>query len=314
MTPNNSYWNQAGAWYQIYYYGSSGNGWLTLNQGPESDVYFATIPAGKTYTGIIFLRMKPGAHAKTWDYESTEIWNKIEVTTNSDSKNNYKITGWSSGQWIDHEYVKKGIKIFFDNTKTNWGEVWLTVVGTLDVNKCNDGNYVYSYYNQSATIDNYKTYADSWYKMKKYCGNIYYLELPEDSYRSYFSFADKDMFGYNEGKVYASSVVLHFKWDESNPCITPTVRKDFNESCQSYEWEGYLKALPDKSDMNADPLSTLKVTPSQANPVVRGSEVKLSVENDSQTWKWYSSTNGKRLDGMHLFSIGDEKKRSYGNT
>lgn len=280
-------WNSSGAWFQIYYYGASGNGWVTMKSVPdETNVFYATIPSGYDYNTIVFCRTEGGKPSKDWSY----VWNQSYDLGFQDSKNFYCITGWGSGTkkcpgtWLaNHGFIPAGTRIYFNNAKTQWSNVYLQIVCTMA--------------NKSAGIDTYYPKGDcgdadsgnKFYKMKKYCGTIYYLDLPRSAYHGLITYAADDQHTYDN--FYATSAVLHYGWQEDYPCINPTERS-FDSVRQSYSWTGSLKAMPG-TDMDDSPMKTIAVTPSEANPIVRGSSVTLSVETSEPTWQWYYSADNQ---------------------
>lgn len=284
-TGGSSLWEQGGAWFQLYYYGSSGNGWVTMESVPdEPGVWAATVPSGKNYSTVIFCRTEGGKPSKDWNY----VWNQSYDLAFQESKNYYSITGWGSdkkcpGQWnSNHALIQQGSRIYFNNAKTNWANVYMQIV-------CKNANIdagVGSYYPKGDCGDANK--GNAFYKMTKYCGSIYYIDLPRHAYKGLLTFAADDQHTYDN--FYATSVVLHYGWQNDYPCINPKDR-EFDNGRQTYVWSGDLMERPG-TDLDDSPMKTIPVTPSQANPVVRGSEVTLKVES-SQTWKWYSSTDGK---------------------
>ncbi len=104
--------NDSTAWFQAYTWNheSNENSWVTFTQIPDSDYYFAEIPANRTR--MIFLRKGPDHGAGTWD-----CWNRTGDITISADTNCFTITAWngdstnnnySIGSWSSYTFTVAG--------------------------------------------------------------------------------------------------------------------------------------------------------------------------------------------------------------
>ena len=93
-TGGSTYWEQGGAWFAAYFYGN-GDTWRTMSH-VGSNLYAVETPTDKSYTNVIFVRMK-NTDTSTLDFSNS--WNQTPDLTLSSSNNLYKITKWSSGSW-----------------------------------------------------------------------------------------------------------------------------------------------------------------------------------------------------------------------
>ena len=60
----NSNWTQGNAWFAVYYFGSSGNGWAKMTDTDKDGIYEVVITAD--YEQVIFCRMNPASSATDW--------------------------------------------------------------------------------------------------------------------------------------------------------------------------------------------------------------------------------------------------------
>ena len=276
-------WSQDGAWFQIYYWGSSGSGWLTM-ENVTCDIYKATIPSGN-YNGLKFCRTQPGKPAGDWNY----VWNQTGDLSPAANENKYDVT-WTGGTWYSHTVLPKDTYIYFDNSKTQWANVYMSMV-------CGCSN-------KDASISTYVMGQDcALYKMERYCGNIYRAKIDRDAFYSLFSFFADDQRNYDH--PYATSAVLHFGVNKDYLVVNPYERT-FDEGRQSYVWSGDLKKLPGTFD---PPLSTVDLSVSERNPVHRGTTVEISTDDLSQTWRWYVSSNGNSYSSTSTGVSGSHKEK-----
>ena len=169
--------------------------------------------------------------------------------------------------------AEAGTRIFFNNSKTQWDNVYMS-----ESYGCN----VYM------GIDSYSPKKDAnWYKMKQYCGDIYYVDLTAPACTGLFSFFSTDEKNFND--VYATDCLLHYGYNPQYPVFNPYIRSEYNETRRGYEWSGDLKALP---NILSAPLSSIELSTTVTNPVHRGTTVTLSTSDLSQSWIWYQSTSG----------------------
>lgn len=272
-------WSESGdPWYQIYCWGpNNAKAWVTM-ENVTGFIYKATIPSGN-YNGMKFLRTQPGKPARDWNY----VWNQTGDQMESDigDNNKFDIEGWSYGTWYKHSVVPKDTYIYFENEKTQWENVWMSIV-------C--GNI-----NKNATMSSYKPKEDCvWLKMEKYCGTIYRVKLDRDAFYGLFTFADKNLSLYEH--IYAASIVRHYGLSADYPCVNPYertyVERESGLEIKSYDWSGNIQAKPGRW-ISDDPWSMISISPSVKNPVHRGTSVTLTTETSTPTWMWFKSTNGR---------------------
>ena len=84
-------WDQANAWYAIYYFNSSQNGWSNKMTSVGEGVYTTTIPDGNW--SVIYCRMDPSKSAFDWGSR----WNQTNDLTIPSDKDMYSITDWGQG-------------------------------------------------------------------------------------------------------------------------------------------------------------------------------------------------------------------------
>ncbi len=105
-TGGSSLWQQGGAWFLAYVWGSSGSAWIKMQQ-VTGNYWYAVLPAG-TWSNLIILRKNPANTGNNWDGE----WNRKGDLTLSSTNNCYTVTGWG-------------------NTDGNWGQYKPTSTGSL---------------------------------------------------------------------------------------------------------------------------------------------------------------------------------------
>lgn len=276
-------WAADGAWFQVHYWGGSGTGWRTM-ENVTCDIYKVTIPSGD-YNYLKFCRTQPGAPERDWNY----VWNQTGNLSPSADENKYDVT-WTGGTWYPHTVLPKDTYIYFDNSKTQWANVYMSMV-------CGCSN-------KDASISTYVMGQDcALYQMERYCGNIYRAKIDRDAFYSLFSFFADDQRNYDH--PYATSAVLHFGVNKDYPVVNPYERT-FDEGRQSYVWSGDLKKLPGTFD---PPLSTVDLSVSERNPVHRGTTVEISTDDLSQTWRWYVSSNGNSYSSTSTGVSGSHKEK-----
>ena len=89
----NSEWATDGARFSAYFFGSSGEKWVSMtSQG--SNIYTCSVPSG--YANVIFVRMNPSSSTNSWDYK----WNQTgDLTVPDASSCMFTVSGWSGGSW-----------------------------------------------------------------------------------------------------------------------------------------------------------------------------------------------------------------------
>lgn len=90
-------WSAAGAWYVAYFFNSTGNVPVKMEDTDADGLFEAAVPEGK-YSKVIFCRVNPEATEFVWE----SVWNQTEnlsVPTSEDEKLCYVINGWESAEW-----------------------------------------------------------------------------------------------------------------------------------------------------------------------------------------------------------------------
>lgn len=280
-------WNTGGAWYQIYYWDGS-TGWATM-ENVTCDIFKATIPDNAKK--LKFLRRAPNTPGNNWN----NIWNETNDLTPG-SNNKFDVTTWNTGQygergeysggsWYSHSVVPKNTYIYFNNSKTQWDDVYMSIVCGCT--------------NKDAQVWEYNNGEDCvWVKMERYCGDIYRTKLDRDAFFGLFSFFANSQQNYDH--PYATSALLHFGLNTTTPVANPYERT-FDDGRQTYVWSGNTQALPSGMS-SATPLSQLPLSTTVTNPVHRGTSVTLTVDDLSQEWIWYKSSDGRgwssTIDGV----------------
>ena len=92
MKPNEN-WKKESARFAIYFYGN-GDTWVDMYK-LNDDLYYAVSPTDKSYTNLIFARMKPGETENKWDNR----WNQTDNLTYDGTNNHYEIApdAWNEG-------------------------------------------------------------------------------------------------------------------------------------------------------------------------------------------------------------------------
>lgn len=63
----NSNWLDAGAWFAVYYWNGSTNGWTKMTDSDNDGIYEATIDLAACTNGVIFCRMNPASQTLDWN-------------------------------------------------------------------------------------------------------------------------------------------------------------------------------------------------------------------------------------------------------
>ena len=93
LTPNSN-WKAENARFAAYFYGN-GDAWVSMTKvAGETDLYEVTSPS-KSYTNVIFCRMKPSDSANNWDNR----WNQTSDLTYDGTNNHYTVKAgtWNQG-------------------------------------------------------------------------------------------------------------------------------------------------------------------------------------------------------------------------
>jgi plastocyanin len=89
----NSNWVSDNAWFAAYFFGSSGEKWITLSDSDNDGYYEGTVPTG-TYGTVIFCRMNPSSKTCSWDY----CWNQtLDLVYGTNNCYTIADGAWSKG-------------------------------------------------------------------------------------------------------------------------------------------------------------------------------------------------------------------------
>ncbi len=89
----NSNWKQANARFAIYFFGKSGNTWVSMKDDNGDGIYVANNPATGNYESMIFCRMNPANTNNNWDNK----WNQTgDLTKPTNGNNCFSVP---SGSW-----------------------------------------------------------------------------------------------------------------------------------------------------------------------------------------------------------------------
>lgn len=84
-------WTVDSAWFAAYFFGTSGNEWVKLNDSDSDGIYELQNPGD--YANIIFCRMNASKTALDWG----SVWNQTaDIVIPTDGKNHLIITGWDA--------------------------------------------------------------------------------------------------------------------------------------------------------------------------------------------------------------------------
>ena len=118
LKPNGN-WLIDGARFAAYFYGSSGDTWVSMSDSDGDGFYEAAVPSG--YGSVIFCRMNPSSTTNSWDNK----WNQTgDLTVPTDGKNCYTVA---------------------DGTWDNGGGTWSTLSGEVEEEELD--YYLFGYIN-----------------------------------------------------------------------------------------------------------------------------------------------------------------------
>lgn len=94
------WWDSDDAWFALYWWNDSENGWIIL----EDDLS-VEVPEG--VSNVIFCRMNASATDMEWGSEGSHVWNQtVDLVIPDDGSNTFTIAGWeydiegkSTGDW-----------------------------------------------------------------------------------------------------------------------------------------------------------------------------------------------------------------------
>ena len=99
-------WSADGAWYVAYFFNSTGNVPVRMEDTDADGLFEAAVPEGK-YSKVIFCRMNSEAEALTW--EKDNVWNQtsnLNVPVKTDDKLCYVVKDWDAYEWQTIEDAK----------------------------------------------------------------------------------------------------------------------------------------------------------------------------------------------------------------
>ena len=92
-------WSADGAWYVAYFFNSTGNVPVKMEDTDADGLFEAAVPEGK-YSKVIFCRVNPEATEFVWE----SVWNQtgnLSIPLAEDTKVCYNVTEWAAGDWSD---------------------------------------------------------------------------------------------------------------------------------------------------------------------------------------------------------------------
>lgn len=99
----NSNWVQSDAWFAVYYWNGSTNGWTKMTDSDNDGIYEATIDLAACTNGVIFCRMNPASQALDWNNK----WDQTSDLKYSAPNNLFTVAAdaWNNanGTWSNKE-------------------------------------------------------------------------------------------------------------------------------------------------------------------------------------------------------------------
>ena len=131
-------WMEAGAWFAVYYWTDSTNGWVTMTETEDEGIYTAELPTDAT--GVIFVRMSVDATEPGWnsETETNKVWGQTaDLTLPTDKTQNMfsMDAGWdATGTWTAYDATPATTDetVQLAGSFTEWGAGALTM--TADEN------------------------------------------------------------------------------------------------------------------------------------------------------------------------------------
>lgn len=155
-------WNTAGARFQAWTWGGSGDAWMTFTDNDGDGIYEATVPNNNST--MILLKRESSHSNDSWDGNYSNRINDISIQTNNKI---YRVTGESAGVWQDYSptpvvvpaskfYIRgnfsgewKDTEKFQTSDSENIGSLNLTIKKGNYEFKITDGN---NWYGNNGTI------------------------------------------------------------------------------------------------------------------------------------------------------------------
>lgn len=199
-------WSADGAWYVAYFFNSTGNVAVNMEDTDADGLFEAAVPEGK-YSKVIFCRMNSEAEALTW--EDGNVWNQtsnLNVPVKTDDKLCYVVKDWDAYEWQTIEdakyvapefvaqegyiYLQPSSEWLTDNARfaayffnQTWVDMTL-VEGQKDIYQCAipDGeiNVIFCRMNPSATENNWDNKWSQTADLKMTDGSLYVVSGWED--------------------------------------------------------------------------------------------------------------------------------------
>ena len=165
----NSNWKQANARFAVYFFGTSGNTWVSMKDDNGDGIYVANNPATGTYENMIFCRMNPANNTNNWDNK----WNQTgDLKKPTNGNNCFSVP---SGSW--------------DGATTGWSkhtpevkDAWTEVV-----------DEVTAYWVGKESTDNITNWVTRW---NNNGGNDNITVDTSKTYDVYFSLGEKQDWGF----------------------------------------------------------------------------------------------------------------------
>ena len=161
--------------------------------------------------------------------------------------------------------ISAGTVIYFDNTSSQWDNVYITITSSNNTSK-SQGNYCPK--------------EDSWLgQMSKLDGNVYYFVVPSDYSGNKISFFSKDIATYDQ--IWEVNASINQTYSSPKNAFTANTNPTYNNDRKSNFYSGTWSANP-------------TITSNANNPIEKGTELTLTANSISGDCTWeYSTDDGK---------------------
>ena len=158
--------------------------------------------------------------------------------------------------------ISAGTVIYFDNTSSQWDNVYITITSSN---------------NTSKSQSNYCPKEDSWLgQMTKVDVNTYYIVVPSDYSGNNISFFSKDIATYDQ--IWEVNASINQTYSSPNNTFTANTSPTYNNDRKSNFYSGTWTTTP-------------TITANKNNPVEKGTELTLTANNISSSCTWEHSTD-----------------------